>query len=112
MDLHEIWYAGRGSKILQFKFKPILNIQNGRHYDVITKIIGIGHNYKSVNNEWIPLKFKLEIVHVNNVFFKKLLILIFQNGRHYDAITKNHGKGRSMLNKEGRDMQVVSKCRY
>ena len=48
-----------------------LNIQNGRHYDVITKINGICHNYKSVNDEWIHLKFKLEIVHVNTVILKK-----------------------------------------
>ena len=27
-----------------------LKIQNGRHYDIITKIYRIGHNYNSVNN--------------------------------------------------------------
>ena len=48
-----------------------LNIQNGYRYDVITKINRIGHNYKSVNNEWIHFKFKLEIVHVNTVILKK-----------------------------------------
>ena len=48
-----------------------LKIQNGRRNDVITKINGISHNYKSVNNEWIHLKFKLEIVHVNTVILKK-----------------------------------------
>ena len=48
----------------------LLNIQNGRRYDVITKINGIGHNCKSVNNKWIHLKFKLGIVHVNTVILK------------------------------------------
>ena len=36
-----------------------LNIQNGRHFDVITKNHVIGHNYNSVNNAWIHLTFKL-----------------------------------------------------
>ena len=45
----------------------LLNIQNGRHYFVISKIHGIGHNYNSVNNVWIHLKFKLYVVYVNVV---------------------------------------------
>ena len=36
-----------------------LKIQNGRHYDIVTKIHGIGHNNNYVNNAWIDLKFKL-----------------------------------------------------
>ena len=44
-----------------------LKIQNGRHYDVITKSLLIVHNYNSVNNAWIYLKFKLNIAHANIV---------------------------------------------
>ena len=55
-----------------------MNIQNGRHYDVITKINGIGHNYKSVNNKWIHLKFKLEIVPVNTDILKNTDFNIFK----------------------------------
>ena len=54
----------------------LLNIQNGLHYYVISKIHGIGHNYNYVNNVWIYLNFKLYIVDVN-VVIKKLLILIY-----------------------------------
>ena len=36
-----------------------LKIQNGRHYDIVTKIHGIDDNYNSMNNAWIHLKFKL-----------------------------------------------------
>ena len=56
-----------GLKAFNLSSNRFLNIQNGHHYDVITKINVIGHNYKSVNNKWIHLKFKLEIVHVNTV---------------------------------------------
>ena len=44
-----------------------LNIQNGRHLNVITKIHVIGHNYNSLNNAWIHLKFKLVIGYINAV---------------------------------------------
>ena len=44
-----------------------LKIQNGRHYDIVTKIHGIGHNNNYVNNAWIDLKFKLWIAHVDAV---------------------------------------------
>ena len=60
-----------GLNAFNWSSNRILIIQNGRHYDVITKINVIGHNYKSVNKEWIHLKFKLEIVHVNTVILKK-----------------------------------------
>ena len=54
-------------KAFNLSSNRFLNIQNGHRYDVITKINGIGHNYKSVNNEWIHFKFKLEIVDVDTV---------------------------------------------
>ena len=60
-----------GLKAFNLSSNRFLNIQNGCHFDVITKINGIGHNYKSVNNEWIHLKLKLEIVYVNIVILKK-----------------------------------------
>ena len=41
--------------------------QNGRHYEVITRIHRISHKYNSVNNAWIHLKFDLCIVYVNVV---------------------------------------------
>ena len=44
-----------------------LNIQNGRHFDVITQIHVIDHNYNFVNNAWIHLEFKLYIVYINAV---------------------------------------------
>ena len=56
-----------GLKAFNLSSNRFLKFQNGRRNDDITKINGIGHNYKSVNNEWIHLKFKLEIVHVNSV---------------------------------------------
>ena len=58
-------------KAFNLSSNRFLNIQNGYRYHVITKINGIGHNYKSVNNGWIHLQFKLEIVHVNTVILKK-----------------------------------------
>ena len=56
-----------GLKAFNWSSNRFLNIQNGRRYDVITQINGIGHNYKSVNNTWIYLKLKLNIAHANIV---------------------------------------------
>ena len=47
-----------------------LKIENGRHYNIVTKIHGFGHNYNSLNNAWIHLKFELCIVYVNTVILK------------------------------------------
>ena len=47
-----------GLNAFNLSSNQFLNIQNGRRYNVITKINAIGHNCKSVNNEWIHLKFK------------------------------------------------------
>ena len=41
--------------------------QNGCHYDVIIKNHWFCQKYNIVNNAYIHLKFKLEIVHVNTV---------------------------------------------
>ena len=56
-----------GLKAFYLSSNWFLNIQNGSHYDAITQINVFCHNYKSVNNEWIHLQFKLEIVPVNTV---------------------------------------------
>ena len=44
-----------------------LNIQNGRHYDVIIRNHRFGDKYNFVNNAWIHLKVKLYIVNFNAV---------------------------------------------
>ena len=56
-----------GLKAFNWSSNRFLNIQNGRRYDVITQINGVGYNYKSVNNTWIYLKLKLNIAHANIV---------------------------------------------
>ena len=45
----------------------LFDIQNGRHYEVITKMDWIGYKYNSVNNAWIHLEFNLCIVYINVV---------------------------------------------
>ena len=59
-----------GLKAFNLSSNRFLKIQNGRRYDDITKINGIGHNYKSLNNAWMHMKFKLYIVHVISVILK------------------------------------------
>ena len=44
-----------------------LNIQNGCHFDVITQIHVIDHNYNFVNNAWIHFEPKLCIGYINTV---------------------------------------------
>ena len=39
-----------GLNAFNLSFDRFLKIQNGRHYDIITKIYRIGHNYNSMNN--------------------------------------------------------------
>ena len=89
-----------------------MNIQNGRHYDVIIKNHWFRQKYNFVNNAWIHMEFKLVIVQVKAIIFHLCWFWYIQNGRRYDVITENHGNGRSTLNKKDRDLQVVLECRY
>ena len=101
-----------GQNIFNLSSDRFLNIQNGSHFEVITKIHGIGHKYNSVNNAWIHLRFKLYITNDNaflwknyqfNTFIMAAIMLSFL------TITENCC---STLNKDDIDKQVVSECRY
>ena len=78
----------------------LLNIQNGHHYDLITTINGIGHNYKSVNNEWIHLKLKLSKVHVNTVVYKNSDFNIYKMAAVMTPLPKTMGMAISRLIRE------------
>ena len=67
-----------GLNALNLSSDRFLNIQNGCHNHIITKIHGIDHKYNSVNNAWIHLKFKLYIAHVNRVLQKNYQFNIFK----------------------------------